>query len=302
MKNVIKKLSFVFALSICSKLSYATTISGSILSDLTLTKGTYYLTGTASLAPNAKLTIESGVKIIASPGSQLVIGGSLTTAASSNDPIHFLSSNGSLWGGIQFVNSNNSTFSNVIIEDAYMAVNLNGISKISISNNIFRNNFYGISDYGGYQQMNVSNNTFENNDSALFGIRTSGTSQISYNNFLNNQYVLKGGYYFGTTLVQNNNFLNNTMVVDAPAYGFGYGTLNLESNYWGGLTQNEIPSYIVDIYDNALLQEVKFKPVLTNFITNAGASITPVPEPKNTPMLLLGICLMAGILRRNKQA
>lgn len=300
MKNVKKKLAIVFALSLFFNVSYATTLTGSILSDLTLSRGTYYLTGTASLAPSAKLTLESGVTIIASPGSQLVIGGSLITAASSNDPIHFLSSNGDSWGGIQFVNSNNSTFSNVIIEDAHMALNLNGITNISITNNIFRNNFYGISDYGGYQKMNVSNNTFENNDSALFGIRTTGTSLISYNNFLNNQYVLKNGYYFGTTLVQNNNFINNSMVADAPAYGYGYGTLNLESNYWGGLTQNEIPNYIVDIYDNALLQEVKFNPVVANFISNAGSTITPVPEPGNLAMLLAGLGLL-GLVTRRKQ-
>jgi hypothetical protein len=129
--------------------------------------------------------------------------------------------------------------------------------------------------------MQIVNNTFLNNETAFFGIRTTGSSEFTGNLFSGTPNIFGLGYYFGTTVVTGNSFRDASFVVEAPAIGFGYGTINFSGNWWGSIDTNLIDHLIFDIYDDATLNEVTYLPILDEEPGNIGSLL---PDDISLPL------------------
>lgn len=282
--------------------SCADVLNGAILTDRVLGSGIHQIDGYASVAAGVTLTIEGGATLVASNNASLAIAGKLVSLGVPGNPVTFTTAGNDTWHGLRFVNSETTTLSGAIFENATTAIRLDGFSEVLITNNVFRNNVVAITDYGGYQPVSVSFNSFINNRSAFAGIRTLGSSAIIYNNFVNNDSVLEYGYYFGTVTVTANNFIGNLFVARAPEAGFGYGILDLRGNFWGETSLQDIPRLIYDINDDAILQRIEYMPILSAAVPLAGSNLLPVPEPSVSILMLAGMLAIwlyrAGFKRR----
>ena len=185
-------------------------------------------------------------------------------------------------------------------------MSLDGNSTLTVSNNLFQNNYVAVNDTYGYQPMNFQHNTFANNYSAFAGIRTVGGSYFNFNNFQDNTNVFEYGYYFDNVDVSSNNFDGSDLVIRAPEVGYGYGTVSMLNNWWGTTNVNAIEGMIYDRNDLGTLQGINYS-ISSQPFSTAGiqfSSIAPVPLPESYLMMLVGICMMGFIVRRhhNNQA
>jgi len=207
------------------------------------------------------------------------VAGNIIANGTTNSPICFTSLN-IKWGGIELINSNGSSFSKCIFENADYVFKLTGTSPLILEDSILRDNTSLINDDGGYQSMNIEYCNIENNGTVFYQVRTNGLSAFKYNIFINNTDLFNIGYYFGTTEIQFNNFVNNNIYLEAPAEGYGYGTVDAKNNWWGTTNTSVIDSYIYDKYDDVSLQIINYLPIQMTVIENIGSSIADCPiEP-----------------------
>jgi PKD repeat protein len=227
------------------------------------------------IAQDVTLSIEEGVVVKANPGRKIRVAGNLNTIGSESSPVKFTSLGSSKWGGIEFLDSPNSSINNTIIENAERAINLEGSSPVNFVGNVFRYNEWAVTDNGGYQNMHFLNNTFLNNEEVFYGIRTSGdVNRFENNIFIDNNNVFSHGFFFGQTLITNNNFLNNNFIIRAPEIGYGYGTVDMLNNWWGTTDTSIIDSYIEDGNDDVSLQTLNYNPIKNSEISNIGSPIS----------------------------
>ena len=273
----------VFAVFSCFMLTgqanAETEVSGIINSNTTwtLNNSPYIVIDTVQIPAGITLTIEQGVIIKINSEKKIRIAGTLNVNGSENLPIKFTSNNSNKWWGIEFINSN-SNISNSIIENATRAIDLQGVSIIPFTGNLFRYNDWVITDTGGYQSMQFLDNTFLNNNEVFYGIRISGDNNRFENNiFVDNNSVFNHGYYFGCAVVINNNFLDNNFIIKAPGNGYGYGNIDISNNWWGTVNKSVIDSHIEDGSDNVSLQILNYNPIKSFEIDNIGSLITISP-------------------------
>ncbi|OHA95768.1 MAG: hypothetical protein A3C63_02060 [Candidatus Zambryskibacteria bacterium RIFCSPHIGHO2_02_FULL_39_82] len=255
-----------------------TEVSGNITSDTTWTSANspYNITDTLQVFNGAILTIGGGVEVKTATGKLIKIAGTLIVNGTNINPVTFTSFGIGKWGGIEFIDSNNSQINNSIIENAGRAVDLKGISVVPMVGNIFKNNEWVVTDTGGYQKMYFVNNTIYDNSDVFYGIRTIGNDNVFRNNtFHNNSSVFHHGYYFDITTIDNNNFINNTFVIKAPEQGYGYGTVSIIDNWWNTTDTNVIDNLISDKNDDVALQLLDYLPIKTSEISGVGSSVTP---------------------------
>ena len=138
-----------------------------------------------------------------------------------------------LWGGAQFIGN--------CIHDMgdSMAVRV-ASNNVEIDSNNFINCRAALAIYGGYDStLRITNNIFYNNSVNLLLTGCERAPVISHNNFSNYIYyhIFVDGYYnvFGT--------------YDCPLIITSY-TMNLQNNYWGGLTSSQMDMAIWDYNDD----------------------------------------------------
>jgi hypothetical protein len=259
----------------------ATTVSGNITEDTTwtLANSPYIVVDTLQVFNGVTLTIEGGVEVKTTKDKIIKVAGTLIVEGSYRDPVLFTSFGIDKWGGIEFIDSNNSQIEYSIIENAGRAVDLKGISVVPMVGNIFKNNTWVITDTNGYQRMYFVNNTVYDNLDVFYGIRTAGNDNVFRDNtFRNNSSVFHHGYYSGITTIDNNNFINNAFVIKAPEEGYGYGTVDISNNWWNSTETSIIDTLIIDKYDDVALQLLSYVPIKTSEILNIGSETTD-PNP-----------------------
>lgn len=254
-----------------------TEISGNITSDTTWTSvnSPYNILDTLQVFNGATLTIQEGVEVKTAKSKIIKIAGALIVNGTNINPVIFSSFGIDKWQGIEFIDSNNSQINNSIIENAGVAIDLKGISEVSMTSNIFRNNTRVITDTHGYQRMYFVNNTVYDNGDVFYGIRTSGNNNVFRNNtFRNNSSVFHHGYYTDNTTIDNNNFINNVFVIRGPEQGFGYGIVSIVNNWWNTTDTNLIDNLINDKNDDVALQLLDYLPNKTSEVEGIGSSIS----------------------------
>ena len=122
--------------------------------------------------------------------------------------------------------------------------------------------------------MYFVNNTVQNNDEVFYGIRTSGSSVFRDNIFRNNSSVFALGYYFDSTTINDNNFINNAFVIEAPAQGYGFGTVSIADNWWNSTDTTVIDGLIKDENDDVTLQALNYSPIKTSEISSIGSLVS----------------------------
>ncbi|MDP3956248.1 MAG: S8 family serine peptidase [bacterium] len=252
-------------------------VSGNITEDTTwtLAGSPYEIVDTLQIFDDIILTIEEGVEVKIETGKLIKIAGTLIVNGTNINPVTFTSLGIGKWGGIEFIDSNNSQINNSIIENAGRAVDLKGISVVPMVGNIFKNNEWVVTDTNGYQKMYFVNNTVYDNSDVFYGIRTIGNDNVFRNNtFRNNSSVFHHGDYFDITTIDNNNFINNTFVIKAPEQGYGYGTVSIIDNWWNTTDTNVVDNLISDKNDDVALQLLDYLPIKTSEINDIGSPIT----------------------------
>ena len=252
-----------------------TEVGGIINSDTTwtLANSPYIITGTVQVPSDITLIIDQGVTVKVNSGEKIKIAGILNVNGSENLPIKFISNDDNRWSGIEFINSVDSYINNATIKNAIQAIELQGVSPVIFTGNLFQNNSSVITDSGGYQNMQFLNNTFLNNTIVFSGIRTLDDNRFENNIFVDNNSVFDYGYYFGNTVISNNNFINNNFIIKAPENGYGYGNVEILNNWWGTVNKNVIDNYIEDGNDDVSLQILNYAPIKNFEIANIGSSI-----------------------------
>jgi parallel beta-helix repeat protein len=185
-----------------------TTISSNIIYDTTWTKAgsPYFVTQSVDIYPDVTLTIEPGVVILFSKGTNLDVYGALVARGTVDEMITFTSNQITPakgdWGGIIFkpgaIGSTWDAYGN------YVSGSIIDYCEIS----------YGM----GLQNANpiqliISNNTISNNSTS--GIINHGNSGIWFNKLINNSGA--GIYNAATSTIYNNTLTNNSF----SSYYFG---------------------------------------------------------------------------------
>jgi len=176
----------------------------------------YIINEDLQIASGATLTIKAGVVVKVDSNKKIKVAGNLITYGFEFMPVRFTSNTDDTWGGIEFIDSTNSSINNTIIENASVAINLGGYSPVNFTGNIFRHNACVVTDTQGYQSMQFLNNTFSDNRDVFWGIRTLDESKFENNVFINNDSVFTFGYYFGHPGPSCNQILRRYLLYPTP--------------------------------------------------------------------------------------
>lgn len=248
------------------------TLSNVISQSMTLS-GEYLITESVKIEEGVTVTVDAGSILRFEAETGIIVVGNLVVKGTSDNPV-YLTCSGSCqteksrsgrWLGVQLQGSRSSRFEGVLVEGAYNAFSLDGISPLSLSNSTIRNNVFAVFDPSGYQPVEIKNNEFYDHFE-VFKVRTSGESFIADNIF---RQVLgpifNNSFYFDTTIVTGNNFeVSNTdpeyVLLTAPEEGFGYGNIEAAENWWGTRDKARIESMIFDSRDDATLKSIVYEP------------------------------------------
>ena len=235
-----------------------TKISGTIAGFLSADSSPYLITGDLIVEENTQLTIEGNTQIWFSPGTQLLVHGTLLAEGERGKPIIFTDSTSS-WMGVKFKSAQAiSSLDYCVIEnvnsfndsnDGFGAVDVEH-SKVQITHSIFRQNY----TYAGgglatdQSQILVKNNIFHDNQTVLFGgaiYCEESTLTVINNTFYHNSSVNYGGGIATSSndslIAQNNIFFKNAS--KSPKNDF-YGDSiynNVAFNFTG--TDEEPPGF-----------------------------------------------------------
>lgn len=212
------------------------------------------------VAAGSTLYLEPGVVV---SGGSLVVAGNLVSTGSSDLPVKFNNVQ------VTSLNGANLVFDYSWLDGSTTVFDLGGVSSLSINRSVFSNNERVFYDEGGYETYNITNSAFLNNDAVFFFSRFTGDSEIKGNYFSHNNEIFMGGYFFGTTLLTGNNFIDFEFLIEAPAQGFGYGSVIFENNYYENPSFESLGSFILDGTTDVGLSTLEFSPA---------SGLQPLPE------------------------
>jgi hypothetical protein len=218
------------------------------------------LTEEVQVAAGSTLYLEPGVVV---SGGSLVVAGNLVSTGSSDLPVKFNNVQ------VTSLNGANLVFDYSWLDGSTTVFDLGGVSSLSINRSVFSNNERVFYDEGGYETYNITNSAFLNNDAVFFLSRFTGDSEIKGNYFSHNNEIFMGGYFFGTTLLTGNNFIDFEFLIEAPAQGFGYGSVIFENNYYKNPSFESLGSFILDGTTDVSLSTLEFSPA---------SGLQPLPE------------------------
>lgn len=254
-------------------------ISGSLLADRTL-DGAYEVVADLSVAPGVTLTILPGSILRFQANVGLKVAGVLRADGTVNKPIFLTSirptrrAGPETWRGIECASCEaSSSLSFVVIEHAVIGIDLAGTSEVSINNNVFRDLANGVTDAYGYHGVDITANTFVRMINGLPGLRVAGVGVIKSNRFEEVPEILPYGYYEGALTLESNSFNGATLVIKAPQRTSFTVSLVAANNWWGTTDEAKIASQIFDVFDDATLWEVPFKPYLTVAPQQVGSAV-----------------------------
>lgn len=237
---------------------HPTKISGPKAGFLSADSSPYLVTDNLIVEENTQLTIQGDTRIWFSPGTQLLVHGTLTAEGERGKPIIFTDSTSS-WMGVKFKSAQAiSSLDYCVIEnvnsfmdsrDGFGAVDVEN-STVQITHSIFRKNY----TYAGgglaidQSWILVKNNIFHDNQTVLFGgaiYCEESTLTVMNNTFYHNSAVNYGGGIAIQTndslIAQNNIFLKNAS--KAPKNDFYGGSIYSYKGYNFTGTDEEPPGF-----------------------------------------------------------
>ncbi|MBI4232792.1 hypothetical protein HY605_06185, partial [Candidatus Peregrinibacteria bacterium] len=173
------------------------TLSGAIYKNTIwpATLSPYSVIDHITVFPEARLTIEPGVKILFNKDKSLKIRGELIAEGASDKKITFTASNEAgaptnFWAGIKIENNQGgkASFKFVDIKHAQTGVSVeccNSGGPVTISDSYFWRNNTAVGGYAGWK-IKITKSTFEDNIETI----TSADKEISHSIFTNNTYGL----------------------------------------------------------------------------------------------------------------
>jgi len=195
--------------------SSSTNVSGYISTNTTwtLANSPYIVTADVIVVPNVFLTIEPGVVVKFTAGTNLVIDGALIAQGNTTHVITFTSNATTPapgdWGSIRFRDASPDYISRINwIEVSYGArgISLEGTSQ-SIYNSTFPHNNVAVFLQGG--NVYVFNSTLYANGYGIYSSYAGGDVNIFLSSFSNNSYGIYCESWAGHLLVSNSSFFDN---------------------------------------------------------------------------------------------
>lgn len=276
---VLGLVSLLVTTGAANEVNAQTTVSGSISEDTTWSpdESPYGLSGPVEVDRTATLTIDEGTTIEGSPGSSLVVEGTLLVQGTASNPVSFTNSvEGGQWDGIRFVTfdrssspfPDESSISGAKISGAVVGIEVRD-RQPRIGESYFERNETAIALENPFQEIEIRSNVFVDNATAITG-RTRSTVRIEDNDFWNNevnlfmqpQDIYDCGPDEGTWEVHRNDILlgpaNQHYSYDTPE-GFTYRpfdvrtpagsntspyTVGATDNWWGSTSSSEIDARV----------------------------------------------------------
>jgi parallel beta-helix repeat protein len=227
--------------------------------------------GDVTIAAGSVLTIEPGTEVVFQPagqndryvdhpnfpGSELIVRGKVVAIGTAEEPITFRyvdeTAPAGSWGGVNIVESFDSTFEYVRFRQADSAIHSQE-SRVYIEKSIFEENLVGIRFHSS--EILIENNLIRNNGS---GIRFHfGQPVICKNDIVDNRKGIFITSYPRNYLVENNTIRNNERNVvlgeEVPE------DVVLRRNFWGTEDPEVIRSRFFDGQMESYLGNILFEP------------------------------------------
>ncbi len=263
-----------FVLSGCAMSRHAQRHVSGDLSGAIVWSGIVNIHGDVVLAEGSQLTILPGTEVVFHPakdndrfsehpyflGSELIVLGKVIAEGEAQNPIVFRyvdeSAPPGSWGGVNIVESFDSSFAYTIFRQADSAVHSQD-SRVYIEQSLFESNLVAIRFHTS--QILIENNLIRNNGT---GIRFHfGQPVICKNDITGN-----GKGFFITSHPRNYLIENNSILANERNVVLGEEVpedVSMFRNYWGTVDADVIQSGFFDGQFESYLGKVKFSPLRT---------------------------------------